>query len=40
MTKEEQTLRYETRVVSGPIKDIAWDAEGKRIMAVGDGKDR
>lgn len=27
-------------IISGPIKDLAWDGESKRIIAVGDGKER
>ena len=30
----------EFHIISGPIKDIAWDGESKRIIAVGDGKER
>ena len=26
--------------MSGRINDISWDVESKRILAVGDGKDR
>ncbi|KAJ1955573.1 WD40 repeat-like protein [Dispira parvispora] len=39
-TQDEHLLKKEVPVVSGPVHDIAWDAESKRIMAVGEGKDR
>ncbi|KAJ1910403.1 WD40 repeat-like protein [Tieghemiomyces parasiticus] len=39
-TQEENLLKNETAVSSGEIRDLAWDAESKRLMAVGDGKDR
>jgi WD repeat-containing protein 1 (actin-interacting protein 1) len=37
---EEMTLKSETRVISGRISDVAWDGEGQRIIAVGEGKER
>ncbi|KAF4618556.1 hypothetical protein D9613_010054 [Agrocybe pediades] len=37
---EEQTLKGEYRVISGKINDLAWDGESKRIIAVGDGKEK
>ncbi|PPR06738.1 hypothetical protein CVT24_013047 [Panaeolus cyanescens] len=37
---EDQTLKGEYRVISGKINDLAWDGESKRIIAVGDGKER
>ncbi|RCH82918.1 WD40 repeat-like protein [Rhizopus azygosporus] len=37
---EEHVLKSEIRPVSGKIKDLAWDSESKRIIAVGDGKER
>ncbi|KAJ1978754.1 WD40 repeat-like protein [Dimargaris xerosporica] len=39
-TQPDHLLKHETQVLSGRINDLAWDAESKRIMAVGDGKDR
>ncbi|KAJ1976336.1 WD40 repeat-like protein [Dimargaris cristalligena] len=39
-TQEEHLLKNEVAVISGPVQDIAWDSESKRIMAVGNGKDR
>ncbi|KAG5513737.1 hypothetical protein PMAC_000775 [Pneumocystis sp. 'macacae'] len=37
---EENVLKLETRVISGRINDLTWDAESKRIIAVGDGQKR
>ncbi|KAJ3840032.1 WD40 repeat-like protein [Lentinula raphanica] len=37
---EEQTLKGEYKVISGRINDLEWDGESKRIIAVGDGKDK
>ncbi|EIN08347.1 WD40 repeat-like protein [Punctularia strigosozonata HHB-11173 SS5] len=37
---EDQTLKGEFKVISGRINDLAWDAESKRIIAVGDGKEK
>ncbi|GAB9464547.1 Wd40 repeat stress protein/actin interacting protein [Globisporangium polare] len=34
----EHTLKIEVPVFAGEIKDIAWDPESKRIVAVGDGR--
>ncbi|KAJ3064107.1 WD repeat-containing protein 1, partial [Quaeritorhiza haematococci] len=39
-TNPETILKTETRVFSGKINDIAWDHESKRLIAVGDGKDK
>jgi WD40 repeat protein len=39
-TQDTQLLKYEAKVISGKINDIAWDSESKRVIAVGDGKDR
>ncbi|KAJ3050240.1 WD repeat-containing protein 1 [Rhizophlyctis rosea] len=36
----EQILKTETKVFSGRVNDLAWDFESKRIVAVGEGKDR
>ncbi|CAG8632974.1 6591_t:CDS:10 [Acaulospora morrowiae] len=36
----EQILKNEVKVIAGRINDIAWDSESKRIIAVGDGKER
>ncbi|KAI7887352.1 WD40 repeat-like protein [Lichtheimia hyalospora FSU 10163] len=37
---EEHILKNEIRPVSGKISDIAWDSESKRLIAVGEGKER
>ncbi|KDN38792.1 WD40 repeat-like protein [Tilletiaria anomala UBC 951] len=35
----EAVLKLEHRALAGPVRDIAWDAEGKRLIAVGEGRD-
>ncbi|KAI9438566.1 WD40 repeat-like protein [Lactarius indigo] len=37
---EDQTLKGEYKVLSGKINDLEWDGESKRIIAVGDGKEK
>ncbi|CAO3671286.1 unnamed protein product [Rhizopus stolonifer] len=37
---EEHILKNEIRPISGKITDIAWDGESKRLMAVGEGRER
>ncbi|KAH9855356.1 WD40 repeat-like protein [Lenzites betulinus] len=37
---EDQTLKAEYKVIGGAIKDLAWDGESKRLIAVGDGRDK
>ncbi|KXN81676.1 hypothetical protein AN958_03923 [Leucoagaricus sp. SymC.cos] len=37
---EDQVLKGEYKVISGKINDLAWDGESKRIIAVGDGRER
>ncbi|KAI9478464.1 MAG: quinon protein alcohol dehydrogenase-like superfamily [Benjaminiella poitrasii] len=37
---EEHILKNECRPISGKISDIAWDSESKRLIAVGEGKER
>lgn len=37
---EDQILKGEFPIISGPISDLAWDGESKRIIAVGEGKER
>ncbi|CAG8460177.1 5156_t:CDS:10 [Ambispora gerdemannii] len=39
-TQAEQILKNEVKVIAGKINDIAWDSESKRIIAVGNGKER
>ncbi|KAF7722001.1 hypothetical protein EC973_003784 [Apophysomyces ossiformis] len=37
---EEHILKSESRPITANVKDIAWDSESKRLIAVGDGKNR
>ncbi|KAI8976703.1 WD40 repeat-like protein [Trametes punicea] len=37
---DDQILKAEYKVLSGRIKDLEWDGESKRIIAVGDGRDK
>ncbi|KAI9507289.1 WD40 repeat-like protein [Russula earlei] len=37
---EDQALKGEFKAISGRINDLEWDGESKRIIAVGDGKER
>ncbi|QPG74660.1 hypothetical protein FOA43_001992 [Brettanomyces nanus] len=37
---DDLILKGEYQILSGRINDIAWDADSKRIVAVGDGKER
>ncbi|KAG0052226.1 hypothetical protein BGZ83_002835 [Gryganskiella cystojenkinii] len=37
---DEQILKLESKAISGKVNDIAWDGESKRIIAVGDGKEK
>lgn len=39
-TQKEHILKLELRVLSGPINDLQWSDDSKRIVAVGEGKDR
>ena len=39
-TQAEHILKSETRVFSGKVNDLAWDFESKRLIAVGEGKER
>lgn len=34
---EEHLPKIELQILAGPIKDISWDYEGKRIVIIGDG---
>lgn len=36
----DQMIKSEFQILSGEIHDLAWDSESKRIVAVGNGKDR
>lgn len=35
----DKVLKLEQKALSGTVKDIAWDAESKRLIAVGDGRE-
>ncbi|KAL9710209.1 WD40 repeat-like protein [Leucoagaricus gongylophorus] len=37
---EDQTLKGEYKIISGRINDLAWDGDSKRIIAVGQGRDK
>jgi WD40 repeat protein len=39
-TQAEHLLKIELRPLSGPISDISWSDDSKRIIAVGDGKEK
>ncbi|KAJ3330290.1 hypothetical protein HDU76_006007 [Blyttiomyces sp. JEL0837] len=39
-TQSENILKTETRALSGRVNDLVWDFESKRLIAVGDGKDK
>lgn len=37
---EEHVTKLETRALTGRVNDLCWDGESKRLIAVGDGKER
>ena len=39
-TQPDNVLKITTKVFSGRVNDIDWDSESKRLIAVGEGKDR
>lgn len=39
-TQSSHILKYQGKVISGRINDISWDFESKRLLAVGQGKER
>ena len=39
-TQDAHGLKVQTRPISSRITDIAWDSESKRLIAVGDGKEK
>jgi WD40 repeat protein len=39
-TQSTHILKGEYPVIGGPIRDIAWDSESKRIAAVGEARER
>lgn len=36
----DQILKLETKALGGKVNDLAWDGEGKRLIAVGEGRER
>jgi len=39
-TQKTHILKSEYPVLSGPIRDITWSPDSKRVAVVGEGKDR
>ena len=39
-TQQEHLLKYEYQPLSGRIKDIAWSPDSKRIVVVGEGREK
>lgn len=39
-TQKEHILKIEIKAISGPIVDLQWSEDSKRIVAVGEGKDK
>jgi WD40 repeat protein len=39
-TQKEHILKIELKVISGPITDLQWSDDSKRIVAVGEGKEK
>lgn len=39
-TQREHVLKGEYRVLGGPVRDLAWDAESRHIIAVGEGREK
>ncbi|KAK9457460.1 WD40-repeat-containing domain protein [Dipodascopsis uninucleata] len=39
-TEDPEIIKGSFPIISGKITDLAWDADSKRIIAVGDGKER
>ncbi|KAH7913317.1 WD40-repeat-containing domain protein [Hygrophoropsis aurantiaca] len=37
---EDQVIKGDYKVISGRINDVAWDGESKRIIAVGEGREK
>ncbi|PVU90325.1 hypothetical protein BB561_004928 [Smittium simulii] len=37
---QEHIMKSEFKILSGPIKDIAWDVDSQRIIVSGEGKER
>jgi WD40 repeat protein len=36
----ENILKFEGRPISGPVRDLAWSEDSKRIIAVGEGREK
>lgn len=39
-TQSTHILKAEYALINGPLRDVAWDSESKRIAAVGEGRER
>lgn len=39
-TQQEHLLKYEYQPLSGRINDIAWSPDSKRIVVVGEGREK
>eukprot|EP01114_Cavostelium_apophysatum_P020409 TRINITY_DN682_c0_g1_i1.p1 TRINITY_DN682_c0_g1~~TRINITY_DN682_c0_g1_i1.p1 ORF type:complete len:604 (+),score=185.68 TRINITY_DN682_c0_g1_i1:158-1969(+) len=39
-TQKEHILKAEFKIIAGPVLDLQWSDDSKRIIAVGDGKER
>jgi hypothetical protein len=39
-TQAEHLLKIESKIISGKINDLDWDFESKRLIGVGEGKDK
>jgi WD40 repeat protein len=39
-TQAEHPLKIELKVLSGPILDIDWSEDSKRLVVVGDGREK
>ncbi|KAI6019903.1 WD40-repeat-containing domain protein [Pisolithus orientalis] len=37
---EDQSVKWQYKIISGRVNDLAWDGESKRMIVVGDGKDK
>lgn len=40
ISNSQHPTKLEVKALAGPIKDLDWDAESKRLVYVGDGKDK
>lgn len=40
LTQDTHLIKLNTRPISGKINDLCWDSESKRIIVVGEGKER